>query len=68
MSILNLDFSKYKKDIVEAYIEIFGEEYRTFIEQRADKIMTFVYLKDEDVSDYYFKQIDCKRIRDKIFK
>ena len=61
MSILNLDFSKYKKDIVEAYIEIFGEEYRNFIEQRADKIMTFVYLKDEDVSDYYFKQLDCKR-------
>ncbi len=61
MSILNLDFSIYKKDIVEAYIEIFGEEYRKFIEQRADKIMTLVYLKDSDVSDYRFAQIDCKR-------
>ena len=61
MSVLNLDFSIYKKDIVEAYIEIFGEEYREFLEQRADKIMTLVYLQDRDVSDYFFSQIDCKR-------
>ena len=56
----NLDFEKTLKDVIDATVEVYGEEYRNIIENRAKKIVYFPYTTGFDISYYVNSLINVK--------
>lgn len=53
MDILNINFNEGIPDIIDAYTEVFGQQYRNIITQRLNNARHLYYINNKDVEDYY---------------
>lgn len=58
---LNLEIESKKPLVIDAYIEVFGEEYRKHIRQNVKKTITMPYITLENVRERYNFLINCKK-------
>jgi len=61
MNILEIDIQESIPDIVDAYAEVYGEEYRDVIKKRINSIKYVMYSNVDGVSAYYRFLIECKK-------
>jgi hypothetical protein len=52
MNFKKINFEYYKKDIIEAYIEYFGEEFRDYIEERINNTLVECGIRVNDLRNY----------------
>lgn len=52
MNLLTLDIQEYIPDIIEAYTEVFGEEYRNIIEKNLNNILYVLYNTEDNMYAY----------------
>ena len=60
MNILDIDFDKYNPIFVDVFSEIYGEEYRSIIEERINNTIHINYNNSDGVERYYNFLIACK--------
>ena len=62
MDVLKLDINSHIPHIVEAYIEVFGEEYKDIIKEKVKRIYYVIYNNKEGVNRYAYFLEQSKRI------
>ena len=61
MNLLNIDIKNYIPDIVDAYTEVFGEEYRNIIKNKLNNIQYVIYNNEQGIDNYvHFLEKRCK--------
>lgn len=60
MNPYTLDFSKYNNDIVDALVEVYGDEFSSLIDKRYNLIYFVPYVNYEGINSYYRFLIACK--------
>ena len=60
MNILNIDVKDYIPNVIEAYIKIFGEEYRDIIQERINSAKIITYKTEQGIEDYVIFLENCK--------
>lgn len=60
MDILNINFDKYLPVVIDAYTELFGEEYRDTISKNINNTHFIIYNNLEGIKSYYKFLSDCK--------
>ena len=54
MDSLKINIEKYLEDIINVYVKIFGEQYRSIIEERVRSTEFIEYKTEESVRSYIF--------------
>lgn len=60
MNILNIDVKNYIPNVIEAYIKIFGEEYRDIIQERINSAKIITYRTEYGIREYVIFLENCK--------
>ena len=60
MDSLKINIEKYLEDIINVYVKIFGEQYRSIIEERIRGTEFIEYKTEESVRSYIFFLENCK--------
>lgn len=60
MDSLKINIEKYLEDIINVYVKIFGEQYRSIIEERIRGTEFIEYKTEESVRNYIFFLENCK--------
>lgn len=55
------DIKKYVPNIIDAYCQLFGEEYREIISKRANNLKYFIYYDSDTLENYYDFLLTCKQ-------
>ena len=60
MDSLKINIEKYLEDIINVYVKIFGEQYRSIIEERIKGTEFIEYKTEQSVRSYIFFLENCK--------
>ena len=60
MNILNIDVKDYIPNVIEAYIKVFGEEYRDIIQERINSAKIITYKTEQGIENYVIFLENCK--------
>lgn len=61
MNILDINIDEYYDDIVDAIIEVFGDEYQHLIRKRAVNVVNLFYADVDGIDAYYYFLQTCKK-------
>lgn len=61
MNLLDIDIREYAQDIIDAYVEVYGERHRDIITQRFNRIGYITYNNPEGMMDYVHHLEGCKK-------
>lgn len=61
MSVLDVNINEYIPDIIDAYSEVLGEQYREVIKERITKTKNIFYNNQNGINSYYDFLKECKK-------
>lgn len=61
MDVLNIDFSPFIPNISDAFVQVYGEEFKEIIDKRINNIQYVIYRNAKGINSYYRFLCTCKQ-------